>query len=214
MTTSNKKIEISVIGFILSVLLICGYFYFRIGQNGRQYNEFRAADAKIEPLFDTLNLSVHKNLPVPEGVQEIEQHSTNFPGHGKTLKIQYQFSNTSAENILSFYNQFLLSNGWILKNKSIDGNNYYKGTACVDIDSHEYNKDVHEFSIHIYHDYFAQSFSLDLLKDFPAVFNKKNSQTPIQEFGETYFLRCPGDSSGLSVMPIPTHLGGETKNVK
>jgi hypothetical protein len=188
MTTSNKKIVISVIGFILSVLLICVYFYFRVGQNGEQYDEFLAAEAKIEPLFDALNLSVYESLPVPEGVHEIEQYSANRPGHGKRLEILYQFSTTlSIENIISFYDKFLSSNEWILDNKIGVHYYYHKGTACIDVNPITSN--ANKYWIYIYYDYFAQSFSISL-EDFPALKNKYG-QTPWQEFGETYYLKCP-----------------------
>ena len=57
---------------------------------------------------------------------------------------------------------------------------------CIDVDL---DPGSDKYWIYIYYDYFAQSFSISL-EDFPSLKNKYG-QTPWQEFGETYYLKCP-----------------------
>jgi hypothetical protein len=207
MTTSkNKSCVFSVVGILSLSLIAILIFFIWSEQDGRQYQEFLDAEARNAPLFDALNLSTYNELPLPEGALVIDQNSSDNYGHGRTLRTEYQISNTSIEAITSFYDQFLLSNGWKLNTEvhnRIDKQQgarfgYYKGTACIDIFSFNYGVDPVNYFIDIYYDYFAQRFSLNPTNT-PALRNKKYGQTPWQEFGETGFLRCPVSDNSMPI---------------
>jgi len=180
--TKLVALAISIILGLMLIVILAVHLQFRRAE--KQYQDFISQEDKIDPLFDALNVSVYQDLPIPEGAQEIEQFSNG--DHGRRMIIRYQFSNTSLENIISFYNQFFLSTGWKLNDKLNDNEltdySYYKGTACLQFYS---DKDGNHYLITIYHDYFKQSFSI-VPGNITSLYNIR-----LHEFGESHFEQCP-----------------------
>lgn len=207
MTTQKKSCI-----FILSIpLLVILFLFIWLEWDARQYKAFIEAEKRNEPLFDALNLSVYKELPIPEGAQVIDQYSTSRPAHGRTLKTQYQISSMTIESLAIFYNQFFLLNGWNLSDggrNSVDKElgasySYYKGTACIYFFTSRDGYKPIRYYINIYYDYFAQSFSINPA-NYPAIRTKNGLPPGLHEFGETSYLRCPvskNDPIGSRRMP-------------
>lgn len=149
----------------------------------QQLERFYQEEEKVDDKFNDLNYSVFESLPFPEGIKQIKLSNEDSLRHGRELFVTYSNSHPFDE-IFLVYDQFLSLNGWGLITADHDENSYFynKGTACVDI---RYGQDVSEYQIHIYHDFFNQSFSPEI--PFPL---NKNLIT-LMEFGETYFIECP-----------------------
>ena len=171
---------------VIALVLIS---YFGYVKKSKQYESFTTfEESNLYPKFDELNYSIYQDLPIPAESQEIEQHTSGgVPYHGRSLTIFYKYSNTSIENIASYYTSYLTENNWSIDrnfdNMDIVRLFYHKDTACLHLFLDRDGTD--EYYLTIFHDYFNQSFSLKL-EDMPPM-----DFIRLREFGETFFEECP-----------------------
>lgn len=176
----------TLFALVIALILISYFGYVKISN---QYETFTAfEESNLYPKFDELNYSIYQDLPIPTGAQEIEQRTSGgVPYHGRSLTIFYKYSNTSIENITSYYTSYLTQNNWSI-DRNYDGMDivrlfYHKDTACLYL---FWDRDgTNEYYLTIFHDYFNQSFSLKL-EDMPPM-----DFIRLREFGETFFEECP-----------------------
>ena len=150
------------------------------------YEYFIARELEVRPLFAALNEDVLEQVPAPQGVDEIERYLHLGGGsgyHGNFLTVVYAIRDASPQTVLSHYDQFFLSNGWskydgVYGVYSTDRFLYYRNTSCfvISIISED------EYRVYIEHDFFRQDFSPPV----PPIW-----LIQLNEFGETYFARCP-----------------------
>lgn len=185
-TKFRKQIVIfCIFVFSLFILVMGGELYFQFGIE-KPYQQFRTEEEKTIPLFDALNDEVYNQIPLPPGIEKINEHRGGLQGayHGRYLWIDYcnienKFIDTQA--ITTYFNDYFLSNGWEKYKKVLDSNEllFYRGTSCYKIVYFKY-----KYSAIIEHDYFKQTFSLSL----PPIWI-----IHLNEYGESNFTHCPPD---------------------
>jgi hypothetical protein len=191
-SNSKKYLRIAMFSllFLTSALILILYFsYVRIRQ---QYENFTAfEESNLYPKFDELNYLIYQDLPIPAGVREIERYASGgIPQHGRELVVFYKYSNTSIENIASFYTSFLTQSHWMIDRDFDDMGIirlfYRKDTACLYL---YLDRGIDKYHVKIFHDYYKQNFSLKL-EDMPPM-----DYIHFREFGETFFEECPRPDS-------------------
>jgi len=178
----KQKRQFSLILIISVIVIICSLCLVPI----IQLNHFYDVEARAVSKFDTLNSELFATIPVPNGVVELEQSSNGIISpsteHGRYLRTEYQISGTRPiellkYDVLKYYEEFFLPNGWKVSVSYKDFYTYSRGTACVDISFYGGN-----YSLSIWHDFWSQGFS-------PPDPNWRLLE--FLEFGESTFANCP-----------------------
>jgi hypothetical protein len=136
------------------------------------------------PKFDALNDNELNSIPAPEGVELIEQSRLGIDNnpliHGRYLIVRYEMVNIKSNDVIQYYNKFLLSEGWVNQFSNPSGNYYYysKNTACIDLDIYG-----DEYSLYIWHDFWKQDFS-------PPVVPNLEIDNALS-LGYSSYVKCP-----------------------
>jgi hypothetical protein len=177
---THKKI---IIIFLISLFIgCCGVFLWVFLPMVRFY---RYQTDSI-PKFDALNDSVLNSIPAPEGVKVINQSRMGIDNnlmHGRYLYVDCEMINIEPKDVIQYYHNLLLSNGWIFQHSNQSGNyfSYYKNTSCIDL--HTYGKNMHSYTLYIWQDFWKQSFSPPVIPNIEIL--------NILELGYTSFAKCP-----------------------
>lgn len=151
---------------------------------------FLFKQAEAIPKLDALNEAAFTELPPPAGVAADSKVITGFNEnkayHGTDLSIYYPMGEMLPKQVLSYYDDLLLSKGWQVYAIEERASRYefIRGTACLDLHIY-YQVDDAEYNIVIWHDFWAQPFSppqpnLTLLN--------------MLESGQTRFSECTSSS--------------------
>jgi hypothetical protein len=170
------------IGLILLVLSGTFLVFWTIDQFQKQsYRQYLEQDAAVHPLYVQLNLEIFNQIPVPDGVLEINRSSSY--GHGSRLMVVYKLTNTTIAAVFAHYDQFLATNKWIRLLSTEERKNYARATSCFAI---YYYGVPNLYDITIEHEYFKQDFTPKMPPDWIMF---------LHEGGEIHFSGC----SALSI---------------
>jgi hypothetical protein len=173
-----KKVIVILLIFLFTASygwFVWTYFSFKI---------FLQYEIASIPKFDALNDAVLKNIPAPEEVKMTGRSRMGIDNqpltHGRYLYVDYEIINTKSDDVIRYYHDFLLANGWVNQHSSPSGDyRYYsKNTSCIDLINYG-----NEYSLYIWHDFWKQDFS-------PPVVPNLNIDN-ILSLGYSTYLNCP-----------------------
>jgi len=189
MRISQRVIKLLVIVASIALLILTGCWFAYWATFDQPLETFREQELTAIPYFDALNRDVLSELPLPpEGVQLISQGTggilspTNL--HGRRMVLRYEIvsiDNRTAQDILTYYTDWLTPNGWEFSSSSFGENAalYWRDTACIEI---FVLLAAREIDIDIWNDFLAQDFS-------PVL--PPTDSLRLYDYGETDILTCP-----------------------
>lgn len=161
---------------ILAGVLLCDVSFYGSYQWVYElpYQRFLAEEEKVKPLYAQLNEDVLAQLPPPSNVELVRTlHGCN---HGDCLVATYDPKGMSEPEILAYYYQLLLSGEW----KAGDGFEnvyqlYRRDSSCIKI---SIMAEDEQYSVVIWHDFRAQSFSPQLPAQWILDFHELDQRLP------------------------------------
>lgn len=173
------------LGIVLAVALLCSgmclWILWTAGNYISPLAEFYEKEKQVSPLYDALNDTTASELPpLPDGAREVRRWSEGIVDplylHGRLLHINVHAVMTGAE-ILDYYGNALLANGWHGSELRFGDAVYVLDTACIRIETN-----LNEYNLVIWHDFVNQKFSPPL---------PDTNLMKFVELDEGGILRCP-----------------------
>lgn len=166
----SSKRRIWILIFSGFLILSCGYLIYWFSTYQKYDKTFAALAEAAVPKMGELNSQLLSELPQPLGVELIQQGNTELWSPLGTrmyyvyLHADYEITQASPEEIVSYYHNLLKANGWEesqydLTDPTPDNfYTYYRDSAEIEFSIY-YSQYLQKYTLAISHDFWSQDFS-------------------------------------------------------